>query len=234
MILFNSAMGKSGSTLLCSLQEDMLALSGVRSGQSYLYDAFGGRFIQSFSLLTIVRLLYINARFGSVVVKTHAPPTPYLRLLINLGIARATCSYRDVRDVILSALDHGERNRKAGDITGVYANMYSVADAIDEVGAGSIYQIHRWKTFGKVHFVRYEDLMGKRLVELKKIDEFLGWNISEADLMAIIEKRDKGRAQSHNFNKGTTSRYKTEMTEAEISICNQRFHDFIAEMGYEL
>jgi len=79
MILFSSALGKSGSTLLCSLQEDMLELSGVRSGQRHLYKAFNGRFIQSFSFFTIARLLYLNARYGSVVVKTHSPPTPYVR-----------------------------------------------------------------------------------------------------------------------------------------------------------
>ena len=234
MIVISSSMGKSGSTFLCNLQEDMLRCACIRSGQSILRQTFSGRFIKTFSLGTIQKLLFINARYGNVVIKTHSPPTNYLRLLINLNFARTTYSYRDVRDVILSALDHGERNRQAGNTSGVYADIHRIEDAIDKVGMGSIREMYKWKTFGKVHFVRYENLMHSRLVELEKINDFLGWNIPRKKLMSIIEKHEKIKTQSLNFNKGTTERYKTEMTESEKLMCNHYFHNFLVEMNYEL
>lgn len=130
MIIISSAMGKSGSTLLCNLPEDMLAVSGVRSGQQKLRALFKGRFIKVFSFQTVMKLIFINFRYGTIAIKTHTPPTRYVRWLIKLGFARATFSFHDVRDVVLSVLDHGARNRREGKTNGIYADLFPVEDAL--------------------------------------------------------------------------------------------------------
>lgn len=232
MILFSSAMGKSGSTLLCNLQEQMLMASGIRSGQQALRKTFNGRFIHSFPAKTIIQLLYINSIFGSVVIKTHSPPTRYIKLLINLGIAKATYSYRDVRDVILSALDHGTRNRKDGDLSGVYADLYTVDQAL-KIGVDSIHEMQRWQSFRKVLFVRYEGLMENTLHEIRLVSDYLAWCFTDSDLKRIVEEQEKGKFQSHNYNKGTTYRYKTEMTAEQKEKCSALFGEFLTKIGYE-
>jgi len=226
-------MGKSGSTFLCNLQEDMLALSGVRSGQAKLRENFEGRWVKNFPLNTIIKLLWINFRNGSIVIKTHTPPTRYVRWLIQLRIAKATYSYRDVRDVILSALDHGARNRKQGKTTEIYADLFTVEEAM-YVGTNSIKAMQRWQQFGLVHFVRYEFLMNDRLNELIKMKNFFDWDIGNKEIDKLIEDHEKTKRASLNFNKGITKRYKTEMTTEEKLFCNEKLKDYLVGLGYDI
>ena len=232
MIIFSSAMGKSGSTFICNLQEDMLALSGVRSGQAQLRKIFGGRFVERFHAHTVFILLFVNYFFGSIVVKTHTPPSRLIRWLIRNQIAIATYSYRDIRDVILSALDHGARNRKSGNISGLFANLFTVEDALI-VGLDSIKEMQKWLDFGVVHFIQYENLMNDRLNELNRFADFMGWQIPENSLKAVIQNHEDTKTLSHNFNKGTTQRYIKEMTIMEQQLCKVNFHDYLIDFGYE-
>jgi len=231
MILISSSLGKSGSTIICTYQEDLLEASRLRSGQAKLYEAYNGRFIETFSPWTVLRLLYINLRYGTIVVKTHSRPSLFLEILIHLKIARATYSYRDIRDVILSAIDHGRREKDSPRNPFVY--WTDVESSIPH----AIYLLkywRSWKDFGKVFFICYERLMQNKQRELREMADYLGWKIADEDIEKIVEKREKQKRKSWNFNKGTTLRYKTEMTPSEIRLCNEMFREYLLEEGYEL
>jgi len=232
MIILSSAMGKSGSTFFCNLQEDMLALSGVRSGQSQLRKFLGGRFVEHFHAHTVINLLFINQFFGSIIVKTHTPPTRFIKWLIKHQIAKATYNYRDVRDVILSALDQGARNRKNGKTSGLFANLFTVEDALN-VGVDSVKEMQKWVDFGDVQFIRYENLINNRLNELKMFADLMSWQIPENTLQELIQKHENKKTLTHNFNKGTTQRYIIEMTRMEQQVCKDTFHDYLVNLDYE-
>ena len=232
MIILSSAMGKSGSTFFCNLQEDILALSGIRSGQKYLRKILGGRYVEKFHAHIVLILLLVNFFFGSIVVKTHTPPTWIIKWLIKHRIARATYTYRDVRDVILSALDNGARNRESGNNSGRFANYYTVEDALI-VGLDSVYEMQKWVDFGNVLFIRYEDLIEDRLNVLEKFVDFLSWDIPQNTLQELIQKHEDNKIRTHNFNKGTTQRYINEMTPSEQRMCKEAFQDFLIRFNYE-
>lgn len=232
MIILSTGMGKSGSTFFCNLQEDLLALSDIRSGQKYLRKIFRGRYIEHFHPHQVLLLLLVNFFFGSIVVKTHTKPTLMIRWMIKHHVARATYTYRDVRDVILSALDEGARNRRPGATSSRFANLFSVDDALC-FGQDSVEEMQEWMDFGDVHFVRYEDLINDRLNVLNHFLGFLSWQIPETTLHDLIDEHEKKKFQTHNFNKGSTQRYKSEMTASDQHLCAKAFHDYMVRYNNE-
>lgn len=231
MIVISSSMPKSGSTLVCNYQEDMLDVAGIRSGQAYLREAFDGRYVH-LDLPAIIRLVWISLRYGTTVVKTHYQPNVWIRLLIRLGLAKVTYCYRDPRDVILSAIDHGQRSRNGLNLSSMFASWRDVEQSIPLV-AKFLRACCAWDDFGQVLFIRYERLMQDKLGELKAIASFLEWDLSEQALGDIVEKHERLKHQAHNFNKGTIQRYQTEMTDSEIEACNEAFYDFLVRFNYE-
>jgi hypothetical protein len=235
MIVISSSLPKSGSTLIANYQEDLLQTVEPRNGQQQLRAAFGGRFIGSLSAPTIARLLFIHARYGSVVVKTHSSVNPLIAALIRSGVARATYCYRDPRDVILSAIDHGARSRRGDDPSGAFREFETIGNSIPQV-QGLVSRWQSWHRFGRVHFIRYETLMDDKLGHLQALSDYLNWRLPDEQLAAIVDRHDpkKKRGGSHNFNKGTTFRYKTEMSAEDIARCSTAFHDILASYNYEL
>ncbi|MGK7935084.1 MAG: hypothetical protein AB4206_04675 [Xenococcaceae cyanobacterium] len=83
-----------------------------------------------------------------------------------LGLAKATFCYRDPRDIILSAIDHGERTRKGLDSSNACKNMLTIKDSILIVKSWTS-NWYKWKEFGKVFFIKYEYLMKNKLAYLQ-------------------------------------------------------------------
>jgi len=234
MIVISSSLPKSASTLVHNYQIDMLNLVYQRTGQSQLYSVFGGGgFIPHFNPSTVMKLLVITFSYGPVVIKAHCAPSPLIKLLINLGLAKATYCYRDPRDVVLSVIDHGEKSRKGAIDPKPFAEYENVLQTIPMVQTYLNF-LSSWKTFGKVHFIKYEDLHKNKLNELKKMAHYLQWEIHEDDLKHIIDKQERFKYTHSRFNKGVTQRYKNEMTESELLTCNNTFRDFLKQLDYEL
>lgn len=231
MILISSSLPKSASTLIADYQEVLLDLSHERSGQSILRERFGGRYIHRLSPRNLLRLMIIHARHGSVVVKTHAAPNLLVRLLIRTGLARATVCYRDPRDVLLSAIDHGERSRQAGS-SGSFVDLEDVAGSIARVREW-LRLVDRWERFGRAHFIRYEDLVEDHRRELRRMVEYLGWKISDRDLERVVRQKETVKGASPNFNTGRSQRYRVEMSPEDNRLCVAAFGPFLDRHGYE-
>lgn len=233
MIVISSSLPKSGSTLIANYQEDLLTVLFPTNGQAQLHRAFKGRFIGKLSPAAIARLLYIHARYGTIVIKTHSAATPLIRYLIDLGVAKATYCYRDPRDVVLSSIDHGKRSRDGKDSARAFIDFTNIDTAIPRV-QNLIRRWRSWHTFGNVHMIRYEALMDDKLGSLRMMAAHLGWDAGEDQLKELVERHTPKRGLSHNFNKGTSLRYKTEMTPEEIARCTSAFHDILVQYQYEV
>jgi hypothetical protein len=234
MIVISSSIPKSGSTLVWCYQQDLIERAGRRSGQSQLSNHSYHGYIHSFNIKVIATLLYLNVRFGDIVVKTHASPTPLLKGLITLGFVKATFCYRDPRDIILSAIDHGERTRKGLDPSGAFQDFYTVEEAIPTV-KNWLKDWYRWRQLPSVLFIRYESLMENKFTHLVELSKYLGLSLDNETLKSIVQKQEdlKNQGLAGNFNKGTVQRYQTEMSDTELKLCNEVFKKELVAMQYE-
>ena len=103
MIVISSSIPKSGSTLVYKYQQDLLALANqnniVAQEKFNKYSIRG--FLRGIYFQDFFTIIFIKIQYGNIVVKTHSKPAFFIKLLITLGLAKATFSYRDPRDIIL-------------------------------------------------------------------------------------------------------------------------------------
>jgi hypothetical protein len=78
-----------------------------------------------------------------VVIKTHGRATPAVTRLVAAGVAQVFVSYRDLRDVALSLLDHGARSR-ALQISD-FAEFHTLADTIPMLKE-QVHRLEAWVT----------------------------------------------------------------------------------------
>ncbi len=235
MIIISSSIPKSASTLVFNYQQDLLALASddnviaQEKFKKYSYQGFSARI----DLKTFFAAILTTIKYGDIVIKTHSEPTFLIKLLINLGLAKASFCYRDPRDIILSAIDHGERTRKGLDASGAYGNMTSIEGSIPEVKSWTS-TWYKWKKFGKVFFIRYEDLVENQLLYILKINEYFDLKCEKEHIESIHIKHEKMKNKAWNFNKGVSERYKHEMKNSDLLLCNQEFQDILKDMNYSL
>lgn len=235
MIIVSSGFPKSASTLLFLYTEEILKQSGKRSAQAKFRKRYPEGFIHRFGLINSTYLFFLNWFSGNVVVKTHAGPNFFLRVLIKMKVAKAYYSVRDPRDVILSALDHGKKARAAGSKTPADKAFEGYSKKEDLYAPLQMHYENyaAWKNFNHVLFVRYEKLLTDPQTELKRVLAMLGWNEQEKNLAAIIETFSKKKSETKNFNKGELSRFGNEFSEQNLKATEQAIQHIISGMGYQ-
>ncbi len=169
-------------------------------------------------------------------IKTHSGPTRLLKILLRLGLAKVIYTYCDPRDVLLSAIDHGKKIIAEGQ-NHTFAQMVDFDKAISNVKQW----ISIWEDYSlmkNVMSVRYEDMMNDPAVMTEKICKYLGLNIPQNDIDAILFKYDKNNKNADmrglHFNKAKLERYKEEFTAEQTAKSNAELGKSILKMGYEL
>jgi hypothetical protein len=82
--------------------------------------------------------------------------------------------------------------------------------------------------------IRYEDLMREGLSSLRQLVDFLGLAISEEVIREIRDEHERKKTSAWNFNKGTSERWRSEMSPQQLATCNEMLADDITRMGYVL
>ena len=231
MIILSNSIPKSGSTLLANYQQDMLSRSKVRSGQATLKSDYKVRFIKTPTKSILLNLFRINLLNGSIVVKCHWAFSKILNFYCRFLDVRMTMTYRDPRDMILSMIDHGNRTRNGKDPSGAFADCNNIIDLIP-LTVKLMEQLQTWQSKEYIHCIKYEDLMTDQFNVLKEMNTLFRWNLGDDSLREIIELREKSKNTSHNFNKGTTERWKKEMNEVEKSACLEAFKPYLNRLNY--
>lgn len=153
----------------------------------------------------------------SFVVKTHESPTKSLRFFKKLFDIRFTYIYRDPRDVVVSAFEHGQRIRSEGK-NHTFGKFETIEDTI--LFVNNLMKIYSgWKNFESVLIVRYEDLLLDTLNVLEELQNFLGLGVSKKELNEILKKYQlesltKNQVDFLHFNKGKIGRYKKFLNKA--------------------
>lgn len=242
MIVMSAGLQKCGSGLYFNLTNDLLIAAGKEDVR-----AIKERFklenilqhyncnISNLSENNLNYLLSIHETGKTFVVKTHMGPTKFLEILMKKGIVKASCIYRDPRDVVLSAMDHGEKIRKKGE-THTFASCSSIEKTIKSVKTW-LDNIMRWFELDDVLLVKFENLIEKPIEQLERLAKFLEIDTTNIDLELIyskydIEKLDDFQKDYLHFNIGNTGRFRTIMEEKDLNMCNKHFFKYFEKMGY--
>lgn len=233
MIIISSSIPKSASTLVYSYQKNLLALVDLNNiiAQEEFKKYSNCGFLRGIYVRDFLTITFLKIKYGNIVIKTHSKPTFFIKLLINLGLAKATFYYRDPRDILLSAIDHGERTRKGLDTSNACKNMITVRDSLPVVKSWTS-NWYKWKEFGKVFLIRYEDLMENKLSYLQQMSDYFNLKLKKEQIEAIYLKHEKIKNTTWNFNKGTTERAKTEMNDSDLLLCDRELKNILEDMNY--
>jgi len=231
-IFLSNALPKTASTLIANYQESLLKMTNNKLGQEQLRAEFNGRFISFPTQEVLENLVFISNFYGDIVVKCHWSINQLIIDLLLSGELKVTFSYRDPRDIVLSAIDHGKRSRKGLDPSLSFADCQNIDDTAPKI-LKMLDTFNMWETLPNVHFISYENLMTNPFYEIKKMINFFEWKIPTKNILQLIKKQEDNKHQSHNFNKGIIGRWKEEMSEDDKKATTELFYPFLKKMGYE-
>ena len=243
MIILSAGMQKSGSAYFYNVINELLIEAGntdarqikIKYGLNNLMKWHNNN-IGKLSLNKFIRFWRISNKEGAFAVKTHAGPNRLTKILNKLGIISIAYCYRDPRDVLLSAVDHGKNILSSGD-NHTFAKMVDFDKALKKVKAW----LGIWKKYADmpgVLMLKYEEMMERPFETTKAIEEFLGISITAEKRKEILWKfsRDNpgGDRTGMHFNKAIIYRYKTEMTPEQKAMCQTAFLEYLEIMCYDI
>lgn len=235
MIVLSSGMPKSGSGYYFNLTNDLLSSAGHKDirqlKEKHRLESLLKYYncnIGEIEFVKFVPLLRLHLIGNSFVVKTHAPPTQFLKLLVWLNVVKVTYIYRDPRDALVSSVEARDK---------IFSQYRNVENSIPMV-RNWLKIWEEWIGFKKVLTVRYEDLVSNPFKELKNLVNHLCIDSKRFNLDKLISKYKKDNLLTHklpglHFNKGIAGRFREVMTKEEQELCNRYFGDYIEKMGYQ-
>jgi Sulfotransferase domain len=181
-------------------------------------------------------LVTVPALMGNTfIIKAHAGPTAWSRLLSTLGLLRITYIYRDPRDAMLSAYEYGQRALAKG-----RPNAFSHLSDFDKSLAfmqGYVRIWEKWQAEGDVLIARYEDLLREYEAESARLVKFLGLDGSRPEVQDVIGRYRPGKAEGQqglHFFKGKIGRFREAYSTEQQSLLAERFDTYLREMGYKI
>lgn len=244
MIVVSAGMQKSGSTWMFNITNDLVIAHGGTDIRSVGQSPVAGQVLRGRNARIgrptarkLAPLLVLHVMGKGFVVKTHGKPTPALRAVLAIRAARATYSFRDLRDVALSVLDMARRSRGKG-LPGSLSEITTVEHAISF--ARSLVPAWRaWTECPNVLLMRYEDTVRDPLRQLRRLADHLVPGVGDADLEGLLarypaQSGDPSWADGLRFNKGIPGRFHQEMSSAELEMANRVLGSSLLEMGYDI
>jgi hypothetical protein len=172
---------------------------------------------------------------NTFVIKAHAGPSTWSRLLETLGLMRVTYIYRDPRDAMLSAFDFGQRALDKGR-PNAFSHLTDFNKTLDFM-AEYVHIWERWMGETTPLIARYEDLLLNYQAEVTRLVGFLKLDGSLPQIQAVIEKYrpEKGEGQQGlHFFKGKIGRFRDVYSPDQQKAIADRFGPALKKMGYEI
>jgi len=234
-------MQKSGTAYIYNILNDLLINSGNADAreikrkyglekQMRLYNNNVGLMKRK----TLLKLILISLIERAFVVKTHRGPTRLLNFLSKFGLIKTIYIYRDPRDVLLSAIDHGKRIIARGD-DHTFAQMVDFYTALRNVKKWTgIWQIYNKDA--TVLCIKYEDLRLRPFQVLNKIMGYLNIHVNRNKVEEILFMYNKENKNANmrglHYNKAKINRHKAEFSEKQMIEFSNELGDEITAMGY--
>ena len=244
MFYVSVGMPRAGSGWYYNLMHDLVVAAGGQDARQVRRRYHLGWTLTAVNCnigtLAPHRLLVVSvpALLGNTfVIKAHAGPTVSARLLLRLGLLRAAYIYRDPRDALLSALEHGERSRQNGQ-----RNAFA---ALTDFESGLAFMRHyvaiseAWLALPQVLATRYEDLLTHYDAEANRLAVHLGVDTTLPSVREVLERYRPRRASRSgrkglHFRKGKTGRFREVFTPRQQEACLGFFRPYLERQGYAL
>jgi len=242
MIILSVGMPRAGSGWHYNLIHDLMKTTGCADARDirerYRLQGILTEVNCNIGVLSLRRLamVAIPALAGKTfVIKAHAGPTVWSRLLSTLGLLRITYIYRDPRDAMLSAYDYGQRAITKGR-PNAFSHLSDFEKTVDFM-ADYIRIWEKWQAEKDVLIARYEDLLQEYDTETARLVEFLQLDGSRPEVREVIEgyRPEKAEGQQGlHFYKGKIGRFRQSYSVEQQTEIAKRFGVYIKRMGYEI
>lgn len=242
MIVLSVGMPRAGSGWHYNLIHDLMKTTGCADAreirEQYRLQGILTEVNCNIGVLSLRRLAMVTvpALAGrTFVIKAHAGPTTWSRLLATMGLLRITYIYRDPRDAMLSAYEFGQRALAKG-----RPNAFSHLSNFEKTLAflaGYVRIWEKWQAEKNVLIARYEDLLRAYDAESARLVEFLQLDGNRPKVHEVIESYRPGQAQGQqglHFHKGKIGRFREAYTIEQQSILAEQFGTYLEKMGYEI
>lgn len=242
MIVLAVGMPRAGSGWHYNLIHDLMKTTGCADAhdireqynlQGILTEVNCNIGVLSLRRLTLVTVPALAGK--TFVIKAHAGPTVWSRLLSTLGLLRITYIYRDPRDAMLSAYEFGQRALTKG-----RPNAFSHLSDFEKTLTFMEDYVRIWEKWSSekgVLIARYEDLLREYETEVARLVAFLRLDGSRPKVQAVIEGYRPGKGEGQqglHFYKGKIGRFREFYSAEQQSVLAERFGTFLKRMGYEI
>ncbi|MEW5940214.1 MAG: sulfotransferase domain-containing protein [Chloroflexota bacterium] len=241
MIVLSVGMPRAGSGWHYNAIHDLMATTGCADArdirEKYRLQKILTEVNCNIGVLSARRLAMVAAPAllgNTFVIKAHAGPSAWSRLLEAIGLLRVTYIYRDPRDAMLSAFEFGQRAIQNGR-PNAFSHLSDFKKTLDFM-AEYVHIWERWMRETTPLVARYEDLLLNYDAELTRLAGFLKLDGSRPEVQAVIEKYrpEKGEGQQGlHFYKGKIGRFRQAYSEEEQKAMLERFGGALRSMGYE-
>jgi hypothetical protein len=243
VIVLSVGMPRAGSGWHYNLINDLMLTTGCQNAteirRKYRLQSILTEVNCNIGVLSLRRLLMVTipALLGNTfVIKAHAGPTRWSRLLSRLGLLRITYIYRDPRDAMLSAYDYGQRALAKGR-PNAFSHLTDFEKSLDFIKEYvAIWEA--WMSEDGVLKARYEDLLTSYDAEVARLVDFLGLELSSPQVQEVIEKYRPGKAeagqQGLHFFKGKIGRFREKYSQAEQAVLAETLGPVLTRMGYQI
>jgi len=242
MIVLSAGMPRAGSGWHYNLIHDLMKTTDCADARE-IRDQYNLQGILTevncnIGVLSLRRLSLVTrpALAGETfVIKAHAGPTIWSRLLSTLGLLRITYIYRDPRDAMLSAYEYGQRALAKGR-PNAFSHLKDFEKSLDFMD-GYLRIWERWQSEKDVLVARYEDLLQEYATETARLVAFLQLDGSSPEVQEVIEKFRPGEAEAQqglHFHKGVIGRFRESYSAEQQAILVERFGTYLERMEYEI
>lgn len=242
MIVLSVGMPRAGSGWHYNVIHDLMATTGCADArdirEKYRLQKILTEVNCNIGVLSARRLgmVAVPALMGNTfVIKAHAGPSAWSRLLEAFGLLRVTYIYRDPRDAMLSAFDFGQRAMGKGR-PNAFSHLTDFQKTLDFMTE----YVHIWeKWMGEKTplIARYEDLLTDYDREIARLVGFLKLDGGQPEVQKVIEQYRPGAndgQQGLHFYKGKIGRFRQSYNAEEQKIMASRFGSALAKMGYPI
>jgi hypothetical protein len=242
MIVLSVGMPRAGSGWHYNLIHDLMKTSGCADArdirEQYRLQGILTEVNCNIGVLSLRRLamVAVPALAGKTfVIKAHAGPTTWSRLLSTMGMLRITYIYRDPRDAMLSAYEYGQRALEKG-----RPNAFSHLSDFEKSLTFMEEYVNiweKWQTEKNVLIARYEDLLQEYDTESACLVEFLGLDGTRPEVQVVIEGYRPGKAEGQqglHYYKGKIGRFRESYSAEQQAILVEQFGPYLHKMGYKI
>ncbi len=222
LIYFSYGMTKSGSTLSYELARSALISGGCPQPRLSLAAVENRKKINFCRHIDETRAHAIRSEvneIGSkVAIKTHTRPDPVVVKMLQNNEAFAHATFRDPREIALSMVDHGKRNRDIG--KKAFAQYVTIDDTVEDI-MHQTNSLLAWLSLPNVRPLLYDKVAFDMERTTNQLIDELG---VETTVEPVIEMATKERFTQKN--KAKKSRFKAELSEA----VSEKFRSIFAPM----